>query len=78
MDPIRGDLDKDGLLYFADGNSDPHRYGPDGAHKGVEGQGRGAVWRFDIEARTLSLVIADPTFVNPVCVKVVPDWVGEW
>lgn len=72
MDPIRGDLDVDGTLIFTDSSSDPLKLGRDGARKGVEGQGHGAVWRFNLKTKELSLVAADVRFVNPMSVKRVP------
>lgn len=71
MDPIRGDLGIDGALYFADGNADPKRLGPDGGEKGVEGRGHGAIWRYDMKKKRLSLVFSDKRFINPACVLMV-------
>jgi hypothetical protein len=73
LDPIRGELGSDGCLYFVDGNCDPLKLGVDGAAKGVEGHGRGAIWRFDLEKMELSLVASDPRFVNPMSVRIVPE-----
>jgi sugar lactone lactonase YvrE/lysophospholipase L1-like esterase len=73
QDPTRGDLTEDGILYFTDGNCDPLRLGVDGAGKGVEGHGHGAVWRFDLKSQQLDLVVSDARFVNPMSVKIVPE-----
>ncbi|MFH1999197.1 MAG: hypothetical protein ABIK28_05930, partial [Planctomycetota bacterium] len=71
MDPVRGDLGEDGCLYFADGNADPLKLGPDGGDKGVEARGHGAIFRYDMEKDTLTVVASDRRFMNPACVKVV-------
>ena len=71
-DPTRGEVGKDGCLYFTDSNADPLKLGPDGAGKGVTGTGPGAVWRFNLEDKSLSLVVSDKRFVNPISLKIVP------
>jgi sugar lactone lactonase YvrE len=72
-DPIRGALGLDGHLYFVDANADPKKLGPDGAGRGVTGHGHGAVWRFDLEKRVLTLTASVRVFVNPSSLKVVPE-----